>query len=193
MRALGLTVAAVALVPAVACTRDTVGECPDVSPGDVVISEFRGAQTGDDTAVIWVELYNTSSGTVDLEGLKVRYRTIDGGTDIPVIIRRPVSIAAGGYAVLGLVPDEDLPEFVDYGFSADFHQGYLAAAAVDLLACDELIDRARYDNLPKTGTYSFGGTPTAPMPTFDTNDDPTLWCTNPASTGTPKAANPPCP
>jgi hypothetical protein len=188
VRALGITVATMALVPAVACTRDTVGECPDVSPGEVVITEFRGAQTGDETAVIWLELFNTSSGSIDLEGMKVRFRTIDGGTDIPVIVRRPVSLPAGGYGVLGLVPDDSLPDFVDYGFSGDFHQGYLAAAAVDLISCDTLIDRARYDNLPKAGTYSFGGTPTA-----DNNDDPTLWCTNPTSTGTPKAANPPCP
>jgi hypothetical protein len=188
VRALGLTVAALALVPSVACTRDEVGECVDISPGDVVISEFRGAQTGDETAVIWVELYNTTARSVDLESLRVRYRTIDGGTDIPVLVRRSVPLAANGYVVLGLVPDEDLPDFVDYGFSGDFHQGYLAAAAVDLIACDTLIDRARYDNLPKTGTYSFGGTPTA-----DTNDDPTMWCTNPTSAGTPRMANPPCP
>jgi hypothetical protein len=188
VRALGLTVAALALVPAVACTRDEVGECVELNPGDVVITEFRGAQTGDETAVIWLELFNTTSRSVDLEGLKIRFRTIDGGTDIPVLVRRSLPLAASGYVVLGLVPDDGLPDFVDYGFSGDFHQGYLPAAAVDLIACDSLIDRARYDNLPKTGTYSFGGTPSA-----DNNDDPTMWCTNPTSAGTPRMANPPCP
>jgi hypothetical protein len=188
VRALGLTVAALALVPVVACTRDEVGDCVDISPGDVVITEFRGSQTGEETSLIWVELFNTTSRSVDLESLKVRYRTIDGDTDIPVLIRRSLPLAASGYVVLGLVPDDELPPSIDYGFSGDFHQGYLAAAAVDLIACDTLIDRARYDNLPKAGTYSFGGTPTA-----DNNDDPTMWCTNPTSEGTPKMANPPCP
>ena len=52
-----------------------------------------------------------------------------------------------------------------------------------------LIDRAIYDVLPKTGTYSFGTSP----PTANDNDVPAGWCTNAMSEGTPKQANPPCP
>jgi hypothetical protein len=172
-----------------ACTRDAIGECPDISRGDLVITEFRGKQDPDDTLGIWVELSNTTSGTLGLEGLKVRFRTFDGSNEIPVIVRRPVSVAGGGYVVLGLVPDDSgRPEHIDYGFAGDFHVTFLAAAAVDVEVCGELIDRARYDNLPKTGTYSFGGTPS-----FDNNDVLTDWCVNAESSGTPRAANPVCP
>jgi hypothetical protein len=180
--------AAAATVFAGACTRDPVGECAAIAPGDLVVTEFRGKQDPDDTLGIWLELYNTTSGSLDLEGLKIRFRKVDGSNEIPILVRRPLSVGAGGYVVLGLVDDAvGRPEHIDYGFAGDYHVTFLAAAAVDLEACGTMIDRARYENLPKTGTYSFGGVPTA-----ENNDVLTMWCVNEASSGTPKAANPPC-
>ena len=73
-------------------------------------------------------------------------------------------------------------------FGDDFHVGYLPAAAVDIETCSERIDRAVYDVLPKTGTYSFGAEPNS-----DNNDIPAMWCVNASSAGTPQQANPPCP
>lgn len=190
MRALGFFATGLALASSAGCVRDTVGECADVSPGELVITELRGPQTADELTPPFVEIYNASSHAIDLEALKLRYRTIDGGTDIPVIIRRPVSVAATSYAVLGLVPDDgELPSYVDYGFSGDFKQGYLPAAAIDLLACDTLIDRVVYRSLPKDGTYSLAATP----PAADVNDDEAAWCTNPVKDGSPRMENPPCP
>ena len=184
---LGLTVAAMALA-AVACTRDSVGECAELAPGDLVITEFRGEQTTEDIDPIWVEVYNASSGTLDLEGVKIRFRKVDGSSEVPILVRRSVTVPAGDYAVLGLISDILRPEYMDYGFGDDFHVGFLAAAAVDIETCGTQIDRARYDNLPKTGTYSFGGTPSA-----ENNDVLTMWCTNDSFNGTPGEMNPPCP
>jgi hypothetical protein len=91
--------------------------------------------------------------------------------------------------VLGLVSDTgERPSYIDYGFGDDFQMSYLSAAAVDLEICGERIDRAVYDILPKTGTYSFGGALDG-----DSNDIPAMWCTNASSPGTPQQANPPCP
>jgi hypothetical protein len=104
-------------------------------------------------------------------------------------VRRSVTVAAGAYTVLGLVPDDQRPDYVDYGFFDDFHVTFLSAAAVDVEACGTRIDRATYDVLPKTGTYSLGTNP----PTANANDDPAAWCTNMTSAGTPKQANPACP
>lgn len=187
MRASGLSLLAAVL--AAGCTREAVGECPALGPGDLVITEFRGSQKPEDTLGVWVEVYNTTGAPIDLEGIKVRFRRVNGSTEVPIIVRRPVSVAADGYAVLGLVPDDDSrPPHIDYGFAGDFRQSFLAAAAVDVEACGERIDRARYENLPQTGTYSYGG----PL-NVDDNDVLTNWCTNPMSAGTPQQANPACP
>ena len=185
MRLLGLLVAL-----AVGCTREPApAECPPIDVGDLVVTELRGPQKPDDALSVWIELYNASGGSVDLEGTKIRFRKKDGSSEVPVIVRRSVSVEAGGYAVLGLVNDDAIrPAYIDYGFASDFHQGFLPAAAVDVEACGVRIDRAVYDVLPDTGTYSLG------VPPDDTeNDVPASWCTNPTPEGTPQEANPPCP
>jgi hypothetical protein len=184
VRAIGL------LALAVGCVRDPVAaECPDLAPGELVVTELRGPQDPEDALGVWVEVYNASGGTVDLLGTKVRFRRKDGSSEVPILVRRSVSVPAGSYAVLGLVPDDDTrPAHINYGFAGDFHQTFLAAAAVDVEACGTRIDRAVYDVLPDTGTYSLGITPNA-----DENDIPAAWCTNAASEGTPQQANPPCP
>lgn len=184
MRGIGLTV-----LLAVGCTRDPApAECPAVTPGNLVITEFRGPQSTDDSHA-WIELYNATSATIDLEGTKVRFRKKDGSSEVDVIVRRALEVAGGGYVVLGLFNDDDTrPAYVDYGFASDFHVGFLPAAAVDVEACSTLIDRAIYDVLPKPGTFSLGVAPDATQ-----NDIPASWCVNPTPEGTPQQANPPCP
>lgn len=183
MRVIGLTVAL-----AVGCVRDPApAECPDVAVGDLVLTEFRGKQ--DSMAPEWFELYNASAATVDLRGTRVRFRKKDGSSEVPIIVRRSVSVAAGGYVVLGRVNDDARPEFIDYGFAADYSlSALLPAAAVDVEACGTRIDRAVYDVLPQTGTYSLGVAPDEAQ-----NDVPASWCENTAPDGTPKQANPACP
>ena len=179
----------VAALPLVGCVRDSVGECTAMNTGDLIVTEFRGEQNPEDTLGIWVELYNASAKTLDLEGVKVRFRKKDGSDEVPIIVRRTVIVDPGGYVVLGLMSDVgDRPTYVDYGFGDDFDKEYLPAAAVDVEICGERIDRAVYDVLPKTGTYSFGG-----ALDHDSNDIPAMWCTNANSSGTPQQANPPCP
>lgn len=190
-----MRVLAVLVIAATGCVRDPVpAACPGVAVGDLVITEIRGPQTGNDTLGTWIELYNASGGSLDLQGTKVRFRKKDGSSETDVIVRRSLTVAGNAYIVLGLFPDDATkPGYVDYGFSGDFHVGFLAAAAVDVEACGVKIDRASYDVLPTMGTYSLGGAPTA-----DNNDLPTAWCTDStmaATTypGSPQHANTACP
>ena len=179
----------VAALPLAGCVRDSVGECTAMAPGDLIVTEFRGEQSPEDTLGIWVELYNASAKNLDLEGVKVRFRKKDGSSEVPILVRRSVIVDPGAYVVLGLISDnEERPSYIDYGFGDDYPVEYLAAAAVDVEMCGERIDRAVYDILPKTGTYSFGGALDG-----DSNDIPAMWCTNDSSPGTPQQANPPCP
>ena len=179
---------ALALVVLVGCARDPApAECPDVAVGDLVVTEIRGPQSAGDTLGVWIELY--SGKAIDLEGIKVRFRKKDGSSETDVIVRRSVPVAAGQYATLGLFPDDSTrPSYIDYGMAGDYHDSFLASAAVDVEACGVRIDRATYDSLPKVGTYSLGGAPSA-----DTNDLPASWCTSATAEGTPQQANPACP
>jgi hypothetical protein len=186
VRVLGLLV-----LSAVGCVREPLpAGCPDVDVGDLVLTEFRGPQSPEDPAGgIWVELYNASSATIDLHGIKIRFRTKTGSSEVPVLVRRSVTVNAGAYVVLGLFADALRPAHVDYGFADDFTRTFLPAAAVDVESCGRRIERATYDVLPRTGTHSLGTDP----PDALNNDVPAMWCTNPTPEGTPRQPNPACP
>lgn len=188
------SLAVVVVLIAGACTRDETEElCPPISEGELVVTEVRGNQD-DDTLPQWVELYNAAPTTVDLLGTRLRFRSLDGSSEIAVLVRRSVMVAAGAYTVLGLVADLDRPAFVDYGFASDYRMAWQSSRALDVESCGVRIDRAQYSSLPGKGTFSLGATP----PSADANDLPANWCTNAAATGTampgtPGEANPACP
>lgn len=176
------------------CARDPAeAVCPSIDEGDLVVTEIRGPQTSDDSLGPWIELYNASGTTVDLLGTKVRFRRLDGSSEASLLVRRDLPVAAATYTVLGVFDDAVLPEHIDYGFAGDFRdQTWLSSAAVVVEACGAAIDRADYGSLPRMGTYSLGGTPSA-----SANDLPAMWCTDasagPTFPGTPQAPNLVCP
>jgi len=180
---------------AVGCTRDPAeAVCPEIAEGALVITEIGGPQTGNDLLREFVELYNASGQTIDLLGIKVRFRRRDGSSEVAVLVRRSLPAAAGSYTVLGRDDDLDLETYLDYGFATDFSESWLGAAAVDVEACGTQIDRAIYDSLPRTGTYSLGSMP----PTGEANDLPANWCTDATINansfpGSPQQANAACP
>jgi hypothetical protein len=168
-------------VIAAGCVREpATSECPDLATGDLVITEIRGPQN--DPLGAWIELYNASGASIDLQGTKVRFRKRDGSAETDILVRRSVEVAAGAYVVLGLFDDSDgmRPAYVDYGFAVDFHATWLSAAAVDVEACGQLVDRAIYDSLPDMGTFSLGTQP----PDATSNDLPASWCTDATAVGT---------
>ncbi|MCA9679217.1 MAG: lamin tail domain-containing protein [Kofleriaceae bacterium] len=182
-----------------ACARDPEPEiCPAAGPGDLVISEVRGPQAGGDTWGQWVELYNASGATLDLEGTVVDLVSVDGSHRYRILVRRGLEVGAGAYAVIGDFPDATRPTHVDYGAGYDLDGAFPATGGLTVTGCGgEVLDRLVFDGLPPTGTWSLGDDP----PTADGNDDPTAWCadTTPGDTtelglpGTPGAANHPCP
>ncbi len=182
-------------VAAGGCVRDPAeAQCPALGEGDLVVTEIGGPQTGRDTLQPWIELYNASGSSVDLLGVKVRFRRISGAGENDTIVRRSLVVPAGAYVVLGLDDDTARESYLDYGFSGDFHVSWPSSAAVDVEVCNTLIDRAQYGSLPRTGTYSLGTKP----PTAAANEVAANWCTdttaNPGSfPGTPQKANTACP
>lgn len=181
--------------------------CPPIGAGDLVITELRGAQSGDaiDNQGEWIELYNASGGEVDLHGLELLLRRVDGSDEGRILVRRPLTVAAGDRVVLSFFDDATHPPHTDYGWYPDFLGSDRQAhslfdnGAVDLLGCDDLrIDRAIVADLPATGTWSLGTDP----PDAAANDTATNWCADVTDDadpntlglpGTPGASNPPCP
>ncbi|MBA2538711.1 MAG: hypothetical protein H0V17_03675 [Deltaproteobacteria bacterium] len=171
----------------IGCARDPVDAvCPEIDEGALVVTEVRGPQ--DDQDGPWIEMFNASGATIDLAGTKIRFRRKDGSSEIPVLVRRSLTVGAGEYTVLGLFFDADIPAHVDYGFLDDFEGSWLAAAAIDVETCGARVDLATYDALPAGGTYSLGVAPDA-----DANNLPASWCTDVTVAGTPGAANNACP
>jgi len=171
----------------IGCERDPVDAvCPAIDEGALVVTEVRGPQ--DDAEGPWVEMFNASGTTIDLAGVKVRFRRKDGSSEIPVLVRRSLTVGPAEYAVLGLFFDDAVPAHVDYGFLDDFDGSWLAAAAIDVETCGKRVDLATYDELPDVGTYSLGVEPDA-----DANNLPASWCTDATVAGTPGAANNACP
>jgi hypothetical protein len=175
------------LVAAVGCVREPVDTCPAITTGQLVVTEVRG--DADMVSGQWVELYNASSSTLDLYGLKIRFRRRDNSSEIPVLVRRELLVGPGEYVVLGRYFDVSRPAHVDYGFIDDHSGRWLSGAAVDVEACGRRVDLAIYDALPSTGTFSLGTMP----PDHEANDLAASWCFDPTAEGTPGAANTPCP
>lgn len=178
--------------------------CPDIGAGDLVISEVRGLQSDTDTQGQWIELYNASGAAIDLRGLALLLRKVDGSDEGKVLVRRSVTVAPGDYVVLSYFDDVARPAHVDYGWLPDFinadgdARSLFSAGAIDVLACDLRIDRVVSDDLPGSGTWSLGVAP----PDATANDADAAWCvdttddTDPATLGlpgTPGASNHPCP
>jgi hypothetical protein len=172
------------------CVRDPAEHvCPELAEGSLVVTELRGAQAAaEPDQSQWIELFNASGAAVDLHGLVLRVRKVDGSSEDRIIVRTPVSVAADDYVVIGVGFDQ--PAHVDYAAGGDTGTDLLENAALQIELCAAQADEARYVGLPSPGTYSLG---TAP-PTAADNDIAANWCNldTPAE-GTPGAANPPCP
>jgi hypothetical protein len=189
------------------CARAPAPEiCPRIEPGELVISELRGPQTGNDVVDPYIELYNASGRTLDLQGVWIR-QIARNGAQHELVIRESLKVADGGYVVIG--PGLDEPNaWVDYAVGWDIpggnaapDEGGEAQLPTDLLrypdggffeleSCDELIDAVEVgvDVLPQLGTLACGNGQTPPDaeandlatdPAADPAADPadaSCWC-----------------
>lgn len=163
--------------------------CPQLAAGALAISEIRKASASD-TLASWVELYNTSSDTIDLRGVELRFRNPTGASEQDVTVGRSVAVAAGAYVTLGLADDGALPDYLDYGFLGQLTGTWPSDAALEVDSCGAKVDLVQYGSLPSTGTLSLNG---AKPPSADDNDFTTNFCTDPNPAGTPRATNIVCP
>ena len=193
----------VILVMAAACGREPLDwVCPDVGYGDLVLTEIRGPQTGSDSPD-WFEIYNASDRPLDLYGAQFFIRRLNGENPRTIIVRdESVVVEPGAYVVLGQTFPGEEPAHIDYGYAQDFPVGLYDTAAIDILACGEVIDRVEYRRLPRDASLALDG---ALEPSADVNQsasdggEDSSWCADPelqADTGlvgTPRESNRVCP
>lgn len=174
-----------------ACAREPEAfVCPDVAAGDLVITELRGAGG---TWGQWIELHAATDDSIDLRGLQVWMQRRSGGDFVRIVVREPVVVDGGGFAVLGHHEPDEVPEFVDYSFFGDFFatsdddptplgpRGLHRSGVLQVMACGHEIDRVVYPTLPDEGTWSLDG---SIAPDAEANDDPLYWCVDAFDPGT---------
>ena len=167
------------------CERDPLDiPCPDVAPGDLVISELSEE---------WFEIYNATGSTVDLGGLAVVLQPLIGRDPDRIIVRdEGVTIDPGGYAVFGRA----IAEYVDYVYDVDFDSDLDDNAQISIEACGVEIDAVLYRGLPNGGSLGYDGAldPSAgDNDVADTNDPSSDWCVDTTDAlGTPGERNLTC-
>lgn len=175
--------------------------CPEVAPGQLVVSEIRGPQDGVDTYGQWIEIYNGGETEVNLAGLKMRTTRLDGSGEHTFTLRQdPLPIGPHDYFVMGRFPPDDLPAHVDYGYADEMSSDLYSDGILELVVCGDVMDRVIYHGLPTVGTLSLDG---SQVPSVDANDDESNFCTDDADVGTdptqvgipgtPGESNRPCP
>lgn len=155
------------LVVAVAgCARAPVERlCPELEVGALVVSELGAAPRGEPS---WLELVNATADEVDLAGVGIRMRRLDGGAEHRSLVREELLVGPGAPVVVRL--------------EAPFY----AAAALWLESCEVDLDRVTYAQLPARGSLSLGEWP----PSSSGNDRSEAWCTD--AQGSPAERNQPC-
>lgn len=190
--------------------------CGDLGDGDLVLTEVRGGPSITDADGQWVELYNGTGAPVDLHGVAITIESVSGQDSDRLLVRRPQTVAAGDYAVLGKFDDPARPTHVDYGWGSTVTVP--REGAITLACGPTTIDRITYSSLPDPsqvedappddppgpgkGTWALGVMP----PSAAANDDAASWCIDATEThgpcggqtcldyykGSPGAANPGC-
>ena len=198
-RAVGLGVV-LATLSVAGCARDPLdAACDGMAPGDLVVSEVRGAQSGVDGYGEWIELYNGSGGDLDLQGVTLTLTTLNGSSTSNIVVRTSIPVPSGGFAVLGRFAPGDEPDYVDLGYADQFDKDLYDAGAITVNACGTTLDQMIYRSLPDAGTHSFNGDIFPPDATA--NDAESDWCADTAADqssaqlgirGTPGERNRPC-
>ena len=174
------------------CVREPAERlCPEVEVGALVVSELRIAarRGGGEESATWIELFNASGAEVDLLGIGVRARRLDGGAEQRLLVRRELVVADGGWVVLSQTDDEARPDYADYGFGAVAAAPFYATAELAVESCERVVDRMTYGKLAVDASYALGAWP----PSASGNDEAAAWCADGSGApGPPGERNSPC-
>jgi hypothetical protein len=163
--------------------------------GDLVISEIMADPLGTDEGKEWFEIYNATSATIDLRGLKLVAARADGSGEL-IHIMSASSIGAGKYYVLGGMLPTVKPTYVDYAYGADLGGLRNESGKLALSCGDTVIDAVVYAKMTQAHSLQFDG---AMAPDGVANDTQSKWCdatveitAGSGEYGSPQLSNEPC-
>lgn len=171
--------------------------CDDASPGDLVITEVHANPDGADGDGEYIELFNPTRSSVDVDGWTVTAGRTDAGASKGHRLVGLV-IGAGDYVVIGNAPADSPPAHVDYGYGNGLGSLRNSDGTISIDCGETLIDRVDYESSTDGRAIELDG---EIHPNHELNDDPSRWCTTPedaadpiwgANFGTPGASNNPC-
>lgn len=151
----------------------------------IVINEIMYNSPGADEE--WVELYNNTSASIDLENWKL---LDNDASHTPIIIPAGYSIDAGGYFTIQITDNGNFPFTPDYDGSGNFGLGNGGDAVRIWNADGILVDIVVYDDSSPWPTEPDGDGPTLALidPNYD-NSLPGSWLASEQDGGTPGALN----
>jgi hypothetical protein len=164
------------LVAVGACGPDGGDDVPDCEAallaGQLVITEVMANPDGDDAGNEWFEIYNTTSDTLNLEGLVLTASREDGTSEDEHVMTE-TAIGPGEYFTLGGVLQEFAPSHIDYGYGSDL--GSLLNSAGKLsVKCDVVVvDDLIYEEMTDGVARGLDGNI---APDYMANDTLTNWC-----------------
>jgi hypothetical protein len=161
--------------------------CDDLLAGDLVITEiFADAADGPDGGREWIEITSAATAPIDLAGLTLVHSRPDASRARRVVLAG-AALAPGERHVLGNAADP-LPPLVDTGYGDGLGELFNQGGGRITLACGAtVVDEAVYGDATAGRALQLAG-----AVDYARNDDATSWCLTEGS-GSPGAANPPCP
>lgn len=185
-------------VVASACSpTPTPDACMGRMPGDLVITEFLHDPQGTDTGSEWIEIYNTLGTAIELKGVTVYTKKIDGTGERTHVIRAG-RVEARSYFVLSDVRSGANPAYVNYAYEGDL-SSLANQEGVIGLRCGRNIDFDEVQYLTGARAGKARQLDGKLTPDSTVNDDETKWCDSPTmlagteNFGTPGQANANCP
>jgi Lamin Tail Domain/Secretion system C-terminal sorting domain len=163
-----------------------------ILPGDLIITEFMANPAAvTDANGEWIEIYNTSNSSVDMNGFYIS----DGGADtIQIVSATPLIIPSGGYFVFGRSSDINM----NGGVSVNY---VLASFSVNNVSSSLILTDSLFNVIDETSYITtVNGKSTSLDPFYYDaigNDNPLNWCDGTTAYGlgdfgTPGALNPAC-
>lgn len=157
------------------------GPCAAWLPGDLIISEVLANPSGADEGREWVELHSATDTAHALRGLELSWSNEDG-SDLRVhVFETDRPLEAGGYFVVGAVPDDDRPTHVDYGYGDSLGELDNTSGRLALRCGEHVLDEVVYRDTADGASRAYDG---ALPPNATTNDDLTHWCDSRARSST---------
>jgi hypothetical protein len=171
--------------------------CKGRLAGDLVITEAMVDPDGADTGAEWIEVYNALGTPLDLKGMTLYVKDLDG-TKLKSHVIKAGSAISLGYFVLGDVRGGANPAWVNYSYGDTLGSMGNARGIIGIRCGTTVLDEVTYTTAAKSGRSRMLADGSL-VPSAVNNDNEANWCDAPTGSvylapnaGTPGSPNPQC-